>query len=85
MARKIKDTTAWRTTADGVAKYAAVKAEAQALADKHGRDVGIEANDLFKSWRHFSLPNRENRQGHELRCEVVSCTDRSKSPAGHGR
>lgn len=79
-----KDPSAWRNTAEGAAKYEACRAEAQALADSTGFDRGLEANDLFKSFRHFGLPNRENRTGHELRCEVVMCSDLSKCKPGHG-
>jgi hypothetical protein len=85
MAKKqIKDTTGWRNSTDGIAKYKAAKTDAQARADSSGRDFGLEANDLFKSWNVFGLPNRENRCGHELRCEVVSCSSIEKTAKGHG-
>ncbi|MDE2096597.1 MAG: hypothetical protein KGL39_05065 [Patescibacteria group bacterium] len=38
------------------------------------REVGLEKADNpldGKGFRIFSLPNRENRYGHELRCQVV--------------
>lgn len=63
--------TAWRDTPTGRAAYLAARAEAQALANETGLDYGIEANDLFKQWRTFMLPRKENRAGHELRCEIV--------------
>lgn len=63
--------TAWRDTPAGHAAYLAARAEAQAKANETGYDYGLEANDLFKQWRVFMLPRKENRAGHELRCEVV--------------
>lgn len=85
MAKRIsKDPTAWRSTPDGVSKYRAARAEAQAKANADGFDRGLEANDLFKSWNVFMLPGKSNRYGHEVRCEVVSCEDLSKCQAGHG-
>lgn len=84
MKRTKKDPTAWRSTPEFDSKYSVAKAEAQAKADASGRDHGLEINDLFKSFMVRALPNRENRYGHELRCEVVSCSDLSKIPAGHG-
>ena len=38
------------------------------------REVGLEKGDNpldGKGYRVFSLPKRENRYGHELRCQVV--------------
>jgi hypothetical protein len=35
-------------------------------------DVGIERNPLFGTFQVFFLPRPENRQGHELRCQVVT-------------
>ena len=66
-----KDPKAWRDTEAGKAKYVAVRKEAQAKANEFGIDYGIEANDLFHTFRCFMLPKPENRYGHELRCEVV--------------
>jgi len=79
-----RPSTAWRETPEGDAKYRTARAEAQRLADADGYDRGIEANDLMKEWRVFMLPQKRNRYGHELRCEVVSCTDLSKCKPGHG-
>jgi hypothetical protein len=66
-----KDPTAWRDSPTGHAAYLTCRKEAQENADRYGIDYGIEANDLFKSWRCFMLPRVGNRFGHELRCEVV--------------
>lgn len=65
-------------------QYKAVKTEAQAQADSTGRDFGIEWNSVFNYYRSFSLPQKKNRYGFELRCEVVYCTDLSKCAEGHG-
>ena len=62
--------------------YKEAKLTAQALADKLGFDYGVEKNAF--GYGYFMLPRRENRYGFELRCEVVSCTDLSKTQAGHG-
>jgi hypothetical protein len=51
--------------------YSETRAAAQAYANKYGRDVGLERNDLFKTYALFLLPSPQNRYGHELRCEVV--------------
>lgn len=74
----------WKQTEQGRAAYVAARAEAQAKANATGLDHGIEANDVFKTWRVFMLPRRENRYGHELRCEVVSCESLAKCQQGHG-
>jgi hypothetical protein len=74
----------WSQTAEGQAAYDVARAAMQAAANADGFDRGIEANDLFKEWRIFTLPRRENRTGFELRCEVVSCEDLSKCQPGHG-
>ena len=47
-------------------------------------DVGLEANDLFKTWHAFLLPQRNNRTGFELRCEVVSPERIDATLPGHG-
>lgn len=82
--RTKKDPTAWRNTTSGGLAYSIARSEAQAKANATGFDHGIEANDLFKSWNVFMLPNRDNRRGHELMCEVVMCEDMSKCQMGHG-
>jgi len=84
MARKAKKTVPAYETAAFQERYPAAKAEAQAKADATGYDHGLEYNELFKSFSVRMLPNRENRCGHELRCEVVSCSDFSKCKPGHG-
>ena len=57
---------------------------AQRAADADGYNRGIEANDLMKEWHVFMLPQKKNRCGHELRCEVVSAMDVTKQKPGHG-
>jgi len=79
-----RPSTAWRETPEGDAKYRAARAEAQRAANADGYDRGIEANDLMKEWRVFMLPQKRNRCGHELRCEVVSAMDPTKQKPGHG-
>lgn len=74
----------WSQTAAGVAAYHAARAEAQTKANADGFDRGLECNDLFKSWHSFMLPQRKNRYGHELRCEVVSCETFNRCQPGHG-
>lgn len=61
--------------------YREIKAKAQADADFDGFDRGIEK--LGDSYRSFMLPQKRNRFGHELRCEVVMCTT-DKCQPGHG-
>lgn len=80
----MKDETAWRRTPEGDAAYRRVRAEAQELANRDGYDRGVEANDLFETFRHFMLPQKRHRTGYELRCEVVSAEDVSRSKPGHG-
>jgi hypothetical protein len=82
-ARKAKSTP-WSQTPAGAAAYTAARAEAQRDANTYGFDYGIEACELSRRWRIFMLPRRENRQGFELRCEVVSCENLSKCQPGHG-
>ena len=62
--------------------YAEAKAIAQGAADDTGFDYYVE-KDAFGY--HFGmLPQRKHRFGHELRAEVVSCTDYNKIQPGHG-
>jgi hypothetical protein len=84
MKRTKKDPTAWRSTPAGVTAYNNAKEVAQGRADATGFDFGLEWNDLFKEWSVRVLPARDNRSGHELRCEVVSATDINKQQKGHG-
>jgi hypothetical protein len=79
-----KDPTAWRQTPAGDAAYRACRAEAQSAANADGFDRGLEANDIFHTFRHFMLPQAKNRAGHELRCEIVMCEDITKCRLGHG-
>lgn len=80
--RQVK--VAWSQTPAGIAAYVAARAKAQADANADGFDRGLEANDLFKVYRSFMLPQRQNRCGHELRCEVVSCEILDRCQPGHG-
>ena len=75
---------AWRESPEGVRKYRETRARAQALADELGIDHGVEPNDLFQDWRHFMLPSRKYRFGHELSCEVVHPTRLDACQPGHG-
>jgi hypothetical protein len=59
-------------------------AAAQAEADADGYDRGLEYNTVMRYYRYFMLPEKRNRFGYELRCEVVSCTDYDKIKPGHG-
>jgi hypothetical protein len=62
--------------------YKTVRAEAQKKADETGFDYGVE-KDAF-GFHHFMLPQKQNRFGHELRCEVVSAMNPEKCQKGHG-
>ena len=64
--------------------YSVARAEAQAKANATGYDHGLEANDLFKTWRSWTLPQRVNRCGHEAQCEVVMCERIDDCKPGHG-
>jgi len=74
----------WSESPAGHAAYVAARADAQAKCNADGFDRGIEANDVFRSWHVFMLPRRENRYGHEIRCEVISCEVLDRCQAGHG-
>ena len=84
MSRPKQDPTAWRSAPAAHASYRACRAEAQALANELGFDYGVEVNDLFHTFRHFMLPAKQHRTGHELRCEVVTCENLEKCQLGHG-
>ncbi len=85
MARRAKaDPTAWLSTNAGQAAYGRARREAQAKANETGYDHGLERNDLFKTFSVRILPRRENRTGHELRAEVVSCENLDRCKPGHG-
>lgn len=62
--------------------YENAKINAQAAADGTGFDHGIVTSSYGCHW--FTLPQRQNRCGHETRCEVVSATDLRKCRPGHG-
>ena len=83
IARPKKDPTAWRYTPYCELVYRMAKAEAQFKANASGRDFGIEFNDLMKTCLVFGLPQKRNRCGHELRCEVVMSELQNHQP-GHG-
>jgi hypothetical protein len=79
------DPSAWRQTPEAQAKYREARAYAQSKANEMGMDMGLEGNDVFKHWNVFGpLPKRENRSGHELRCEVVSPENIGSTQPGHG-
>jgi hypothetical protein len=85
MSKRVKaDPSAWRDSPNGTAAYQAARSTAQRQANADGFDRGIEANNLFKIFTICMLPARENRQGFELRCEVVSCETLEKCQKGHG-
>jgi hypothetical protein len=79
-----KPTIDWTETPAGREKYTTARADAQKQANALGYDFGLERNDLFKTFHAFMLPRRENRYGHELRCEVVSCENLDRCQPGHG-
>lgn len=58
--------------------------EAQRRADSTGFDHWVHGPDAFGDYSFGMLPRRENRQGRELRDEVVHCTDLSRCQPGHG-
>jgi len=66
--------------------YQEARTAAQAKANELGYDFGIEKNRYYQGGFSppFMLPRRENRTGHELRCEVVSCEIDARMQVGHG-
>lgn len=70
--------------------YEEARIYAQFEADSDGMDRGIETSPMYsypdnrEFYRVFLLPRRENRCGHELRCEVVMCSFIEKCQLGHG-
>lgn len=62
-----------RTTEKTSPDYALVHSYAQEMANKLGRETGVEKLREFGCtvYNCILLPNPENRQGHELRCEIV--------------
>lgn len=83
MARARK-TTRWADTPAGQTAYIAARAKAQAAANADGFDRGLEVNEIFREYTIRMLPQRRNRFGHELRCEVVSCENIDRCQPGHG-
>ena len=82
--KPVKKVDKWVDSEDYHRTYLFAKAGAQAAANADGYDRGLECNPLMKEWMVYMLPRRENRYGHELRCEVVMCEDLSKCQPGHG-
>lgn len=64
--------------------YARGKVWAQVMANNSGFDYGIEKNPIFGTYSAFMLPRKINRSGHELRCEIVTCSDINRMQTGHG-
>lgn len=60
--------------------YSVARAEAQRRANVYRCDIGIEAAKEYGRlvYRLLGLPKPANRQGFELRCEVVSPEEESK-------
>jgi hypothetical protein len=77
-----------RKPADDTAKmnelYRAARADAQARANELGYDHGLEWNAIFKHFHVFMLPQKRNRYGFELRCEVVYPERLENCKPGHG-
>lgn len=65
-------------------EYKDAREIAQKKANDSGMDFGLEFNSIFKTYNSFMLPRKENRTGHELRCEVVSPENIDKTEKGHG-
>lgn len=65
-------------------EYKQLSKEAQKNADETGCDWGLEKNELFGTFRIFPLPRKRIRSGHELRCEVLECTNYARQQPGHG-
>lgn len=63
-------------------KYEEAKKEAQRKANETGFDHGVHEHAFGYSC--FMLPQKKNRFGSDLRCEVVSCMDYEKQQPGHG-
>lgn len=64
--------------------YTTTRAAAQRAANFDGMDRGLEWCSLSNAYRSFVLPQRQNRFGFELRCEVVSCENLERCAKGHG-
>ncbi len=64
--------------------YREARAEAQRQANSDGFDRRLEWNALRQQWMIDMLPQRKNRYGFELRCEVVECENLDRCQPGHG-
>jgi hypothetical protein len=66
--------------------YAEARAHAQRRANETGLDHGVEpvGKPFPGTYMVYMLPQRQNRYGHERRCEVVSCERLSDCRPGHG-
>lgn len=69
--------------------YDEARALAQTEADADGMDRGLERMPDHTGrgghvYRVFLLPDRRHRCGHELRCEVVMCSNLRKCRPHHG-
>lgn len=64
--------------------YVQARAAAQSAANADGYDRGLAYNKLFHEWSFKMLPQKRNRYGHELQCEVVSCEHLERCKPGHG-
>lgn len=67
--------------------YREARAHAQREANADGFDRGLERLPDFQGGHHyrtFRLPDRRHRQGHETRCEVVSCETLARCQPHHG-
>ena len=64
--------------------YDETRAVAQKVANETGLDVGMERDELYGNWYFRVLPQKRNRFGRELLCEVVSCEILAKIAPGHG-
>lgn len=84
MARARKTVARWSDSVEGRTAYIAARADAQKRANELGMDHGLECNEVFRQWTFRALPQRQNRCGHELRCEVVMPESLDKCMPGHG-
>ena len=64
-------------------RYQEARAEAQRQANADGYDRGI-VRDAFGGYAFSMLPQKKNRFGRDLSCEVVSCEILAKCRPGHG-
>lgn len=62
----------WKDTQEAQETYRCMRVGVQVLANQFQCDYGLQANELFKTFSYFMLPNPEFRSGRELTCEVIS-------------